>query len=163
MAFVKFPFSLQLFSFKGRVFFCRRLFYIFNYTYLYSFIKLLTLCYVGYIVEFRAKYLLLINFLKIIKFFFSRILSVVFSSIITLCCSLYRGTSRTTLRKRTRSTYARAWRNSNPAVDRKIFRYIYLHTEKYFWFLLNQTEIGLYIPFADWFGTNFKSVWLQIN
>ena len=29
--------------------------------------------------------------------------------------------------------------------------------------LLNQTEIGLYLPFSDWFGTKRKSVWFQIN
>ena len=29
--------------------------------------------------------------------------------------------------------------------------------------LLNQTDIRLYLPFADWFGTKRTSVWFQIN
>ena len=29
--------------------------------------------------------------------------------------------------------------------------------------LLNQTEIRLYLPFSDWFGTKLTSVWFQIN
>ena len=29
--------------------------------------------------------------------------------------------------------------------------------------LLNQTEIRLYLPFFDWFGTKRTSVWFQIN
>ena len=29
--------------------------------------------------------------------------------------------------------------------------------------LLNQTEIWLYLPFSDWFGTKRTSVWFQIN
>ena len=28
--------------------------------------------------------------------------------------------------------------------------------------LLNQTEIRLYLPFSDWFGSKRKSVWIQI-
>ena len=29
--------------------------------------------------------------------------------------------------------------------------------------LLSQTEIRLYLPFSDWFGTKWTSVWFQIN
>ena len=29
--------------------------------------------------------------------------------------------------------------------------------------LLNKTEIRLYLPFFDWFGTKWTSVWIQIN
>ena len=29
--------------------------------------------------------------------------------------------------------------------------------------LLNQTEIGLYLPFSDWFGTKRTSFWFQIH
>ena len=40
-----------------------------------------------------------------------------------------------------------------------------LHAEKYLLHLvmLNQTDIWLYSPFSDWFGTKWKSVWFQIN
>ena len=29
--------------------------------------------------------------------------------------------------------------------------------------LLNHTELRLYLPFSDWFGTKWTSVWFQIN
>ena len=32
-----------------------------------------------------------------------------------------------------------------------------------FQILLNQTEIRLYLPFSDWYGTKRTSVWFQIN
>ena len=35
--------------------------------------------------------------------------------------------------------------------------------ENFFEILLNQPEIGLYLPFSDWFGTKQMSVWFQIN
>ena len=35
--------------------------------------------------------------------------------------------------------------------------------EFFFWILLIQTEIRLYISFSDWFGTKRNSLWFQIN
>ena len=38
------------------------------------------------------------------------------------------------------------------------------HTQiNLFWILLNQPEIRLYLPFSDWFGSKWTSVWIQIN
>ena len=37
------------------------------------------------------------------------------------------------------------------------------HRIFFFEILLNQTEIKLYLPFSDWFGTKRTSVWFQIN
>ena len=38
------------------------------------------------------------------------------------------------------------------------------HTQRnLFEILLNRTQITLYLPFSDWFGTRRKSVWCQIN
>ena len=33
----------------------------------------------------------------------------------------------------------------------------------FFEIILNKTEIGLYLPFSDWFGTKRTSVWFKIN
>ena len=40
---------------------------------------------------------------------------------------------------------------------------IHTHTEKFFWILLNQSKIRLYLPFSDWFGSKRNSVWIQFN
>ena len=40
----------------------------------------------------------------------------------------------------------------------------YIHTQKnIFEILLNQTEIRLYLPCTDWFGTKLTSGWFHIN
>ena len=40
---------------------------------------------------------------------------------------------------------------------------VYMYSQrKLLEILLNQTEIKLYIPFSDWFGTKRTSVWFQI-
>ena len=39
-----------------------------------------------------------------------------------------------------------------------------LYTQRnIFEILLNETEIRLYLPFSDWFGSKRRSVWFQIN
>ena len=40
---------------------------------------------------------------------------------------------------------------------------ICLHADKSFLNLVKQTQIILYLPLSDWFGTQRNSVWFQIN
>jgi len=44
-----------------------------------------------------------------------------------------------------------------------LFFYYYYTQRNLFEILLNQTEIRLYLPFFDWFGTKRTSVWFHIN
>ena len=42
-------------------------------------------------------------------------------------------------------------------------RWLRVSQRNLFVIVLNQTEIRLYLPFSDWFGTKRTSVWFQIN
>ena len=54
-------------------------------------------------------------------------------------------------------------RNSGVKKTLKIGILMHPYQRNIFEILLNQTEIRLYLPFSDWFGTKSTSIWIQIN
>ena len=72
---------------------------------------------------------------------------------------------------RTREILVRILHCWNQYFQHSFFKWIvhklvlfFLHSQRIFYeILLNRTEIRLYLPFPDWFGTKRTSVWFKIN